>query len=135
MHCQYVFAAALALLGMTAASPLEPRGTGETVNGKAAVHGVNNHAGGAAKDQYHFHKGDGSTGAGWPSKKHWASFDSLWNANTKAMRESCGNNGWGADDTEAEINHIRSAIEDVAKASKVDNRFILATIMQESVGW
>lgn len=85
-------------------------------------------------DSYTFYQGDGSTGAGWPSQDSWGSWDDLWNANVPLMQQSCGWNGWGANDSGDEINSINSAIQQLAGQTGVDNRFILAVMMQESKG-
>ena len=85
----------------------------------------------AVSDTYTFYTGDGSN---WPTTDAWGSYDELWEANLPLMRQSCGWNNWGADNTDAEINGIKSAIETVAGESGVDNRFILTIIMQESKG-
>ncbi|OAQ58500.1 glycoside hydrolase [Pochonia chlamydosporia 170] len=87
-----------------------------------------------AADRYTFYQGDGSTGAGWPSQNAWGSWDELWNANLPLMRQSCGWNGWGADNSGDEINSINSAIQQLASQTGVDRRFILAIMMQESKG-
>jgi hypothetical protein len=85
-------------------------------------------------DTYVFYQGDGSTGAGWPSQDAWGSWDDLWNANSPLMQQSCGWNGWGANDSGDEINEINNAIQQVAGSTGVDSRFILAIMMQESKG-
>lgn len=85
-------------------------------------------------DNYAFYVGDGSTGAGWPSQGAWGSWSDLWNANVPLMQKSCGWNGWGADNSGDEINAINSAIQQLASSTGVDNRFILAVMMQESKG-
>lgn len=88
----------------------------------------------AVADRYVFYKGDGSTGAGWPAESAWGTYDQLWNANVPLMQKSCGWNGWGADNSGAEINGIKNAINDVSGSTGVDKRFILAVMMQESKG-
>ncbi|KAJ9622078.1 hypothetical protein H2203_006959 [Taxawa tesnikishii (nom. ined.)] len=50
------------------------------------------------------------------------------------MKQSCENNGWGANDSDDEIADIKSSIESVSASSGVDARFILAIVMQESNG-
>ena len=50
------------------------------------------------------------------------------------MQQSCGWNGWGDDNSADEIAAINTAIEQVAAATAVDHRFILAIMMQESKG-
>lgn len=85
-------------------------------------------------DAYRSYQGDGSVGAGWPDQNAWGSWDELWDANVPLMRQSCGWNGWGMDNTEEEINGIGSAINQVAGETGVDRRFILAIVVQESKG-
>jgi hypothetical protein len=55
-------------------------------------------------------------------------------ANTPLMQESCANLGYGDNDSADEIQAITDAIDEVATATFVDHRFILAVIMQESKG-
>lgn len=85
-------------------------------------------------DVYNNYRGDGTTAAGWPDSSAWGSFDELWNANLPLMKQSCGWNGWGADNSDQEISDIQSAINQVSANTGVDNRFILAIVMQESKG-
>lgn len=85
-------------------------------------------------DSYTFFQGDGSAAAGWPSEAAWGSYEQLFDANKGLMEKSCGFNGWGADNSAAEIASIDSAIRQVAQESGVDNRAILAVVMQESKG-
>lgn len=85
-------------------------------------------------DSYKFYTGDGSSKAGWPAVSAWGSYDQLWNANVPLMQKSCGWNGWGADNSNAEIQSIKNAINDVSGQTGVDKRFILAIVMQESKG-
>lgn len=85
-------------------------------------------------DSYNWYQGDGSEGQGWLSMNAWGSYDQLWDANLPLMRQSCGWNGWGADNSNDEINSINGAIQQVSGESGVDNRFILAIMMQESKG-
>ncbi|KAG8411805.1 hypothetical protein J3459_016302 [Metarhizium acridum] len=85
----------------------------------------------AVADRYVFYQ---DSGANWPSQGSWGSFDSLWNANVPLMQKSCGWNGWGADNSGAEINDIKNAINHVSGSTGVDKRFILAVMMQESKG-
>lgn len=88
----------------------------------------------AFADSYTYYTGDGSTAAGWPAIDSWGTWAQLWEANSAIMGETCGWNGWGADDSATEIAYIQSAIQSVASASGVDERFILAIVMQESEG-
>jgi len=114
---------------------LQARATGGVVTGGAAVTSINNQDGiGAGTDQYTLYLGDGSQGAGWPTKESWVSFEDMFNANKAIMFSSCGWNSWGADDSGPEVGAIYNAIQQVAGETKVDHRFILATIIQESGG-
>ncbi|KAK7751731.1 hypothetical protein SLS62_006392 [Diatrype stigma] len=88
----------------------------------------------AVTDAYTLYQGDGSAAAGWPSQESWGSYDELWATNSAVMKNSCGWNGWGADDSDAEISAINDAIQQVAGTTGVDSRFILAIVMQESKG-
>lgn len=109
--------------------------TGETVTTGLAVTAVNaNDGAGAGSDVYNMYTGDGSSGAGWPALSAWVSYSDMLAANTPLMQESCGNLGYGDNDSDDEISAIADAIDQVATATFVDHRFILAVIMQESKG-
>ena len=75
--------------------------------------------------------GDGTTADGWPDQSAWSSFEDLWSANAPLMK--CSQFGQ-ADNSPDETSAIQSAITSVAASTGVDNRFILAVIMQESGG-
>lgn len=85
-------------------------------------------------DKYTFYQGDGSAAAGWPAEAAWAPYETMLTANKALMAKACGWNGWGADDSPAEIGAIDSAIQTVSKETSVDPRVILAIVMQESKG-
>ncbi|KAI0811668.1 putative muramidase [Xylaria sp. FL0064] len=85
-------------------------------------------------DAYNNYRGDGTVASGWPDISGWGSFDELWNANLPLMQQSCGWNGWGADNSASEINDILNSINQVSSQQGVDNRFVLAIMMQESKG-
>lgn len=58
-----------------------------------------------------------------------------FDTNAGLMKQACSNHGLrGRDTTDAEIGSLYWAIQSVAKATKVDHRFILAVVMQESGG-
>ena len=53
--------------------------TGGQVNNPAvAVTSINNADGGSGTDSYRQYNGDGTTGAGWPDKSAWESFDNMY---------------------------------------------------------
>ncbi|KEQ79098.1 putative muramidase [Aureobasidium pullulans EXF-150] len=80
------------------------------------------------------YSGNGTVAAGWPAQNQWIDFDTMFTANIPIMKQSCGNNGWGANDSDDEIAAIKAAIKKVSASSGVDARFILAIVMQESNG-
>lgn len=61
----------------------------------------------------------------FPHQDQWASYAFLWQANTRLMKFH---------DNDAEIAHIKKAIETVSAESGVDVRAILCIIVQESGG-
>ncbi|RAH45372.1 muramidase [Aspergillus brunneoviolaceus CBS 621.78] len=127
---------------------LSSRSTSATVTVSGlAVTSINNKDGkGAGKDSYTMYTGDGSTSAGWPAKSDWVSFENMqanppnslpakspWSANKATIGKSCAQFGV-ADNSATETQELYDAIQEVATSSKVDHRFILAVVMQESKG-
>ncbi|KAK4988177.1 hypothetical protein LTR66_003394 [Elasticomyces elasticus] len=85
------------------------------------------------KDVYKTYTGDGTVAAGWPAIEDWVSFDYMFNANLAQMTASCAQ--WSVpNDSTQETQDIYNSIVDIANTTQVDERFILATIMQESTG-
>ncbi|KAJ5403237.1 hypothetical protein N7509_003108 [Penicillium cosmopolitanum] len=79
--------------------------------------------------------GDGLTSQGWPSVSQWMStFEDMWESNQEVMKASCGNMGYGDDNSEEEIADIKKAINAIASESSVDARYIFSIVMQESNG-
>ncbi|KAK4556147.1 hypothetical protein LTR86_006844 [Recurvomyces mirabilis] len=74
--------------------------------------------------------GDGSS---WPTMNKWLSFDQLWTKNSAVMQKSCSQYN-EANNSDEEIAAIKSAITSVAQSANIDNRFVLAIMMQESKG-
>ena len=88
-------------------------------------------------DTYKFYSGDGSEAQGWPAQDSWVDFNTMWTANKALIAKSCSEQStWDnpANPSEAEIAHIHDAIVTTSQEAKVDARFILAIIMQESKG-
>jgi len=86
-----------------------------------------------AAPAYKMYRGDGSIGAGWPAITSWASFDAAW-ANAQPTLASSCTQFKTANNSPAEIANMRAAIAAVSRSSAVDERFILAIMMQESKG-
>ncbi|EGX51572.1 hypothetical protein AOL_s00054g271 [Orbilia oligospora ATCC 24927] len=82
-------------------------------------------------DSYTYYSGGPEN---FPSTKNWMSFEAMFQANIPLMKQSCGWNGWGPDNTNRQIGYMKTYIQQVARASRVDQRAILAVIMQESAG-
>ncbi|OQE21253.1 hypothetical protein PENSTE_c012G06078 [Penicillium steckii] len=79
--------------------------------------------------------GDGLLSQGWPAVEKWiANFDDMWDSNSDIMKTSCSSRGYGQDNTEDEMNAIKKAIHKISDESKVDARYIMAIMMQESGG-
>lgn len=108
---------------------------GQVTNGQLAVTSIVNDDGvEPGMDAYTFYSGDGTTGAGWPAKSAWISFEDMFNNNKVEMSSSCSSSGSPANDSGDEIGAIYNGIQQVATETEVDHRFILAVIMQESGG-
>ena len=70
----------------------------------------------------------------FPKQDKWGTFEALWTNNVALIKTSCTNLQSGADPTQEQIGYMHDGILQVAKESGVDERFILAIIMQESHG-
>ena len=82
---------------------------------------------------YKMYTGTGEQAHGWPAESTWMSFDDAWTANLAITAKSCTQ--WGVDNNSDQENaDLKSAIQSVAQSSGVDERFILAIVMQESNG-
>ncbi|EME40724.1 carbohydrate-binding module family 18 protein [Dothistroma septosporum NZE10] len=82
---------------------------------------------------YSMYTGNGEQSVGWPAESLWMSFDDAWKGNLDIMAKSCTQ--WGVDNNSDQENaDLKSAIQSVAQSSGVDERFILAIVMQESNG-
>lgn len=71
--------------------------------------------------------GNGAASDGWPSMSQWKAFDTLWGLNEILISASC-------DNSDEETAAIKSSIQSIAEETGVDERFILAIVMQESKG-
>ncbi|KAF2159596.1 hypothetical protein M409DRAFT_70911 [Zasmidium cellare ATCC 36951] len=66
--------------------------------------------------QYTQFTGTGATSEGWPEQSKWVAFDTLFEMNRAIMQGSCVQ-FHVANDTDSEINDIKSAISSVSKSS------------------
>ncbi|EPS35518.1 hypothetical protein H072_11073 [Dactylellina haptotyla CBS 200.50] len=108
-------------------------GMGVKVTNNMAYWGNANMNDGAASgiDSYTYFTGGPEN---FPSQSQWISFEAMFQANIPLMKQSCGWNNWGPDNTDRQISIMKTYIQQVARASRVDHRAILAVIMQESGG-
>lgn len=86
---------------------------------------------GAGTDSYTYYQGNASN---FPTSDKWVSFHDMWDANLDTFKYSCGWLKRGDDNSPEMIQDIYDAIQDRANASLVDQRIILATIIQETNG-
>ncbi|KAF2243033.1 hypothetical protein BU26DRAFT_384014, partial [Trematosphaeria pertusa] len=77
--------------------------------------------------------GDGTPAQGWPKQSDWKSFEDLWTANQGTMKASCSQFSQ-ENDSDQEMNDIKSAIQATAKEASLPAEFLLAIVMQESKG-
>lgn len=61
--------------------------------------------------------------ADYPKKEEWLSFEDMWKINEPVIKKANDGADYG--------DHIRKAIEEVSKESKIDSRLILGVVMQE----
>ncbi|KAK4574534.1 hypothetical protein LTR86_001375 [Recurvomyces mirabilis] len=104
-----------------------------TSSAPAATSSASSGGSSAGSDSYKVYSGDGTTGAGWPSQDSWVDFESMWSANMALISISCTQFSQTNND-QTESDDLKSAIQAVASSSGIDERFILAIVMQESKG-
>ncbi|VUC21566.1 unnamed protein product [Clonostachys rosea] len=90
-------------------------------------------ASGAAPTEYKNYKGDGTVAQGWPDIAEWADFETLWTRNI-ALNEGACNGLSIAPNSETENETLKSSIKSAAAQANLDERFVLATVFQESAG-
>ncbi|TVY12604.1 hypothetical protein LARI1_G009411 [Lachnellula arida] len=110
-------------------STLPPQPTSSALNSSSAAGGST--SGTVAEQTF-----SGNGGQGWPTIDQWLSFDDLWSKNVKGMGTCYDATGKDpqAPTTSDEKTDIRASINSVSQTTGVDNRYILATILQESSG-
>lgn len=72
--------------------------------------------------------------AGWPSDLTWVSFNDLWVANQHTISRSCDILYSVPNNSDQETQDLYDAIKQVAHETRVDHRFILAAVIQETKG-
>lgn len=93
---------------------------------------TNDGTGKAANDSYTCYSGDWTK---YPPKSQWLSFSTMWNYNKQNMYNACSNLGYKTpNDNLTQLQQMYQGIQTVAEESQVDHRFILAVIVQESLG-
>ncbi|KAG0651158.1 hypothetical protein D0Z07_2591 [Hyphodiscus hymeniophilus] len=82
---------------------------------------------------YQLYTGDGTVQQGWPGTNQWVSFDAMWDNNQELMISSCTQYNQ-ANNQPQELVDLHDTVRSIAASSGVDERFILAIILQESGG-
>lgn len=85
-------------------------------------------------NHYVQYEGNGSVAAGWPAVLTWVSFNDLWVASLHTISRSCDQLYKVPNNSDQETQDLKDAINSVAHESRVDHRFILAAVMQETKG-
>lgn len=113
-------------------SPVRERAN-DVVQGSLGSDGFwNDYDGGLNK--YTMYEGNGSLASGWPSELSWVSFNNLWVASQSTIARSCDILYQAPNMSDQEIQDLYDSIKNVARETRVDHRFILAAIMQETKG-
>lgn len=129
-----LFATAL-LVAASSAAPAEKRDANNPsiVQGLLGTDGYWNEYDGGT-NAYNLFKGDGGHDAGWPYDSHWVSFNDMWTINHHLIERSCDEKYKVPNNSPTEMQDLKDAINQVAHESRVDHRFILAMVLQESGG-
>lgn len=118
---------------MTGSAPSSAPASSASSAPAASSSSASSGSGSGLGDTYKQYNGDGETSAGWPSQSDWVSFDQMWTANMVDISISCTEFGQ-SNNSPQESADVKSAIQTIASQSGVDERFILAIMMQESKG-
>jgi len=118
---------------LSTATPVDRRAShaNQAITGALAVSSIENYGGSAIPSK--FFQGDGSVSDGWPAHTDWISFNTMFTMNLPNIMSSCSVYNTTAPST-SEIRALYTAIQKTAITTKVDHRFILAIILQESGG-
>lgn len=87
-----------------------------------------------ACSNYTLYLGNGASFAGWPSRLQWLSFNDMWTINQHLISRSCNAIYKTPNLSPLETQSLYKAIQSVANSTRVDHRFILAVVMQETKG-
>lgn len=85
-------------------------------------------------NNYTLYLGTGSVASGWPSHLQWISFNDMWTINQHIISRSCNEIYNTPNLSPSETTSLYTAIQSAAHTTRVDHRFILAIIMQETKG-
>ena len=80
------------------------------------------------------YKGDGTHDKGWPDARYWISFKGMWEGNLHIMERSCSQLFDTPNNSQQEMKDLHDAINQVAHETRVDHRYILSIILQETGG-
>jgi hypothetical protein len=85
-------------------------------------------------NHYTMYEGNGSVASGWPDELTWVSFNNLWVTSQQTILRSCDILYNTTNNSDQEIRDLYDAIKTVAHETRVDHRFILAAVIQETRG-
>jgi hypothetical protein len=115
------------------ASPVGKRADQKVVAGRLGTDSFwNDYDGGL--NNYTMYTGNGSSAASWPRLEHWVSYAAMWNASQHLISRSCDILYNATNNSDEETQTLYDAIAIVSRETRVDHRFILAAIMQETKG-
>lgn len=80
------------------------------------------------------YSGNGSQAAGWPAQESWISFNQLWVISQHMIARACDELYKEPNNSDQETQDLYDSIKQVAHETRVDHRFILSAIMQETKG-
>lgn len=121
------------LVAFARTAPLTTRDESTVVQGLLGTDGYWNDFDGGT-NAYVMYTGNGSAAAGWPVEQSWVSFNEMWITNKHIIDRSCDLLYKQPNNNDQESLDLYDAIKQVAHETRVDHRFILAVIMQETKG-
>lgn len=107
---------------------------GPAVTNSAAWNGQDS-TGPSPTDTYKcYGSGSSNPASVFPATSAWSAFEALYSQNVPLLQESCANLGYSPNNNDQQNGWIHDAIVQVGTDAAVDPRFILAIVMQESLG-
>ena len=80
------------------------------------------------------YSGNGSVASGWPDELTWVSFNNLWVTSQSTISRSCDILYNTTNNSDQETADLYDSIKQISHETRIDHRFILAAVMQETRG-